>query len=402
MNKRLLELLDSINAKKTMVQALAEEGKLDEAEQAKVELKNMQKQFDILKDVLDDAHGELENSLKGAENKDGAPKGTAPMTPAQDAPTDSTKAFANAARRGFRNAVTGMSEGSAANGGYTVPEDVQTRINQYRDAEFSLLSLIDTEAVTTDKGARTFQKKSQQTGFAKVSEGGKIGGKTGPQFERITYEIEKYAGYFPVTNELLQDSDANIADTIIRWIGGESRATGNAQVLAAVNTKAKTELTDIDGIQKAILVTLGAAYAGTSKVVTNDDGLLYLSTLKDANGNYMLRNANNDPMKKVLAVGAMSVPVEVIGNAVLKSDVSVAKKRGIPFIVGDLKEGVKKFDRKGLTITSSDIAAVSDFNAFEQDMTLFRAIEREDYVVKDADAFVNGVLTITDNTVVVA
>lgn len=395
MNKKLLELLDQINQKKKDIKDLADAGKLEDAANEKEELKKLQQKFDILKDLEDAEDEKLRNSL----GKDGAPEGKAPLNPTPEGSVNHVKEFANAARSGFKNVATSMTEGTGASGGYTVPEDIQTRINQYRDAQFSLLSLIDVEPVTTSKGARTFQKKSQQTGFTKVSEGGKIGGKNGPQFERIEYEIEKFAGYFPVTSELLEDSDAAITETIVSWIGGESRATDNAQILTEIAKKTVTELEGIDGIQKAILVTLGAAYAGTSKIVTNDDGMLYLSTLKDSQGNYLLRQANNDPMKQVLAVGAMSVPIVVIGNAVLKSDTKTAKKRGIPFIIGDLKEGIKKFDRKQTTITMSDTAAVADFNAFEQDMTLFRAIEREDYVTKDADAFVNGKITIDDATV---
>lgn len=395
MNKKLLELLDQIGEKKALVQKLANEGRLEDAAKEKEDLKKLQQKFDILKDIEDAEDEKMKASLV---DKTEIP-GTKSMEPAKENATDHVKEFADAARGGFKNVTTGMTEGTGANGGYTVPEDIQTQINTYRDAEFSLLDLIDVETVTTNKGARTFQKKAQQTGFAKVSEGGKIGGKNGPQFERLEYEIEKFAGYFPVTNELLEDSDANITGTIVAWIGGESRATANVQILVEIAKKQVTDLKDIDGIQKAIIVTLGAAYAGTSKIVTNDDGLLYLSTLKDTNGNYLLRNANNDPMKKVLAVGAMSVPIEVIGNSVLKSNTATAKKRGIPFIIGDLKEGIKKFDRKQITIVASDTAAVTDFNAFEQDMTLFRAIEREDYVTKDPDAFVNGMITVDDAAV---
>lgn len=47
MNKKLLELLDKINAKKVDVKNLVDAGKLDEATTAKAELVNMQKQFDL-------------------------------------------------------------------------------------------------------------------------------------------------------------------------------------------------------------------------------------------------------------------------------------------------------------------------------------------------------------------
>ena len=64
-------------------------------------------------------------------------------------------------------------------------------------------------------------------------------------------------------------------------------------------------------------------------------------------------------------------------------------------ILGDLKEGVVFFERKGINIRSSDVA----MNAFEEDLTLYRAILRADVQIRDEEAFVNGVLTIDDASV---
>ena len=381
MNKKLLELLDSINAKKAEVKNLAEAGKLEEAKATKEELKNLQAQFDLLKD-LDD--GDVTNAAQ-------VPGAVAPVNN-----KNSEKEFADAARRGFRNA---MNEGTASEGGYTVPEDIQTRINTYREAKASLMDLVDKETVTTNKGQRTYKKRAQQTGFTKVGEGGKIpGGKT-PQFERMSYEIEKYAGYFPVTNELLEDSDANITSTLISWIGDESRVTRNKIILSVINKKEKTELKGIDDIKKALNVTLGQAFKATSRIVTNDDGLQYLDTLKDNEGRYLLQPNPAQPMQMVLCAGATRIPVSVVPNADFPSDTKTANTRKIPMVIGDLKEAVKFFDRKQLTIMTSNIAVAGDLNAFEEDLTLFRAIEREDCQPKDMEAIVNGEIIIEDESI---
>ena len=108
----------------------------------------------------------------------------------------------------------------------------------------------------------------------------------------------------------------------------------------------RQELSNLDGIKKLLTVTIGSAFAGTSKIVTNDDGLNWLDTLKDTNGRYLLK-PNMDPtspLKYQLAVGATNVPLAVIPNSILKSNAATAKKRGIPMICGDLKEGVKIFE----------------------------------------------------------
>lgn len=370
MNKKLLELLNQINEQKIVVQNLVEEGNLDGAQAAKNTLIELQNKFDLLSDVLD---------------TEPVPNNVVPVPTGN--PVDSVAEFANAARQRFRNA--GMKEGTPADGGYTVPEDIQTRINEYREAQASLISLVDVENVTTNKGQRTFKKRAQQTGFVKVAEGGKIGAGVTPQFERLSYEIEKYAGYFPVTNELLSDSDANIVGTLTAWIGNESRITRNKLILTTLGTKEKTPIATLDDIKKALNVTLGQAFKPTSRIVTNDDGLQWIDTLKNEKGEYLLQPSPADPMQLRLCAGATTIPVTVVPNA----DLPTATDK-IPFIIGDLKEAVKFFDRNQMSIMASDIASIGTLNAYEMDMTLFRAIEREDCVLKDKEAFVYGEITV--------
>lgn len=192
----------------------------------------------------------------------------------------------------------------------------------------------------------------------------------------------------PVTNELLEDSDAAITNMMTEWLAQEGVATENAQILAKINEKAATTFKDMKDIKKAINVTL-AAFAGSVRIVTNSDGLQYLDTLEDSNGRPLLSPDPVKPMEMFLSVGVRRIPVVVIPNEVL----ATAESGAIPFIVGDLYEYMKEFDRKQLTLMTSNVAAVTAFNAFEQDMTLVRAIMRADWVVKDAAAIVRGELT---------
>lgn len=300
---------------------------------------------------------------------------------------DVVKAFADMARNGFR--AKAMNEGTPADGGYTVPEDITTKINEYRDAKASLLSLVRVEKVKTNSGARTFKKKAQHTGFSVVGEGGKISAIGTPQFERLTYAIKKRAGYLPVTNELLSDSDANITNTIIEWFGDESRVTANKVITEIVTGLTEVAIATADDIKKIINVTLGQAYKATSVIVTNDDGLNWLDTLKDGDGTYLLTNDPRDPMSLVFCAGTTTVPVKVIPNSDLTSG-----EGKIPMFIGDFNEGIEYFDRAQLSIKQSDVAVIGDLNAYEEDLTLFRGIERNDVVLRDADALVNGYIAI--------
>ena len=397
MNKKLLELLNQINAQKQVVIDLANAGKLAEAKAEKEKLQQMQDKFDLLKDVEDPdpEGGEGEGSGAGDPVNSGALKNVNVNY------NRVVHEFADAARPYFKDAAKANTEGTKADGGYTVPDDIRTEINRYREEKFSLQSLVDTETVTTESGRRTYQSRADYEGFAEVSEGGKISGIAGPSFEVIEYTIKKYAGWLPVTNELLADSDANIANTLIQWLGEQDIATRNRLILNIMKSKSATELANLDGIKKLINVTLGSTFKDTSKIVTNDDGLNWMDTLKDTNGRYLLKpNADpTSPIKQMLAVGTRNIPLIIVPNSILKSDETTAKKRGIPMICGDLKEGVKVFDRQELSILASNTASVTGFNAYEQDMTLFRGILRMDVRTKDAKAFVNGVVTIDDATV---
>ena len=423
MKNRIMELRNTAVAKRKEAQSFAASADITAAKASLEEAKKADAEADMLQEILDSTPAVPHVNVK-PENQN-----------------DPVHEFAQAVRRGFKNL---NNEGTGADGGYTVPEDIQTRIEKYREAKFSLVNLIRTENVTTNKGRRTFQTKAQHAGFSKVAEAASIGAVNGPQFSILNYAIDKFAGYLPVTNELLEDSDANITAVMVEWLGEEAIATDNAQILAQIATKAQTALTGIDDIKKALNITLGQAYAPTSAIVTNDDGLNYLDTLKkDANSNeYLLKPDQNQtsPYEYVLAVGARRVPVIVVPNGVLAStptysastDTSVASGKTyytrsgsgtsaspyvytkvasptgnpstssyyemdatahVPFIIGDLKEAIEKFDRKQLTLLTSNTAAVGQINAFEQDLTIFRGIMRADYKVRDAGAFVNGYIT---------
>ena len=384
MNKKMRELLAQIEEKTTKAKEYLEDGDaekanaaLDEAQKLKEQYEAEKRLYEMTKETNTPSDEELEAQKE------------------QKQEISSEKAFADAARRGFKATMT---EGTNADGGYTVPEDIRTRVETYRDSKESLLKYVRVEKVTTDKGARTFKARANQTGFTKVAEAGTIGAGTTPTFERIEYDIDKYAAYYPVTNELLADSDANITSILTEWIGDESRVTANKLILEQIKTNAATEIKNgVDGIKKVLNQTLGSAFKSTSKIFTNDDGLQYLDTLKDSDGDYLLQPNPTNPMKMQLCAGASVIPVVVIPNADMPTDDTTdasSSKSRIPMVIGDLYEGIVYWDRQKLSLMMSTVASAGSLNAFEQDLTLIRAIEREDVTPRDKKAFVNGYISI--------
>lgn len=418
MNKKMRELRTQIEVLNEEAVKCYENKDLTGAESKLAEIEDLEREYKIAEKLFKTEKGAIDDKVIEKVKVN-----------------DKIKNFADNIRK-IRN---NMSEGTGTEGGYTVPEDIRTDIERLREAKFNLGQLVSIEKVHTMSGKRTYKKRSSQTGFSKVGEGAAIGLKNTPQFDRISYEIGKYAGILPVTNELLEDSDANIYNLLIEWIADEGRVTRNKLIIKKINEKAKTALRGLDDIKKALNVDLGQAFKSTSKIVTNDDGLQYLDTLKDEEGKYLLQPNPSNPMKLVLAAGATTIPLEVVPNADFTSEnvytastdstvqegktyytrsgsegsyvyTVVAEPTGnpssssyyevtachIPMVIGDLKEGIKLFDREQLNILASNVAAAGDLNAFEEDLTLYRAIEREDVQTRDADAFVNGYIEISN------
>ena len=388
MNKKMRELLRKIEEKRALAKGYTEgENKdLEKAKQILDEIDKLQEEYEVEKRLFEaekEAEKLSDDDVAKVEAKIDAKKDDTNKKVKEE---NSIEKFA----KQIRNIAKGLNEGTPADGGYTVPEDISTMVEERREAKASLIDLVSVENVTTNKGSRTFKKRSQQTGFTKVGEGGKITKTSTPQFERMDYEIAKYAWYLPITNELLEDTDTNIVKTIVEWLGDESRVTRNNIILSLIKTKAETKLKGLDDIKKVLNVTLGSAFKSTSVIVTNDDGLQYLDTLKDTEGKYLLQPNPADPMQLRLAAGAVTVPITVIPNAYLPTN-----STKIPFIIGDLKEGIRFFDRKQLTLNTSNVASIGELNAFEEDLTLFRGIEREDCKIRDEEAFVNGYISTT-------
>ena len=375
MNKKMKELLGRIATKQKEAQALLDEKDFDSAEKALDECDTLRREYDLVerayKDQKAEAFEAMEAAGVGAASDKEASAAAASVEKFGHDVKDRIKAF------------TGLSEGISGSSQLVVPEDVSTRLEQLRTARASLLDLVRVTPTKTKSGSRFFKKRTTNRGFTLVTEGGAITEGEPPKFGKYDYAIKKYAGFYPVTSELLEDSDDNVSNILAEWLAEESQATVNRLIMDTVKTKTAKAVTSIDDVKYAFNVTLGQAFAATSKVITNDDGLNWLDCLKDKNGNPLLRENPTDPLSPILALGFRRVPLMVVPNVVMETT-----DKKIPFIVGDLREAVEFFDRKHRTIMASNSATAGDYNAFSNDLVILRGIEREDVVTRDADAFV--------------
>ncbi|HGA1023154.1 TPA: phage major capsid protein [Bacillus cereus] len=282
-----------------------------------------------------------------------------------------------------------LSENSGKDGGYIVPEDITTTINQLKQTVDSLEQYVNVQPVSTNKGARTLEKRAASTPFAPLSEYGKPNAMqeiASPEFDRLSYAIEDYAGFLPVPNDLLDDTDQALESYLRQWIAKKSIATRNYLILQEINKLTKVDLKDYNGLKTTLNVTLDPIFAAAANIFTNQDGFNYLDQLEDKNGRPLLQPDPTNPTRKLFS----GKPVIVLSNKTIATD----KDGKAPFIVGDLKEAVILWDRKQLSIDMTKEGG----NAWRTNTSEFRAIEREDVTLWDQEAVVYGQITIVPKT----
>lgn len=318
--------------------------------------------------------------------------------PADKTEQEKAKAYSNAFFKAFRRKkldaddrealkfMDSLTESTDADGGLVVPQDIQTAINTYMRALPQLQPLINVTPVSTLTGSRVFEKIATMTALANITDDtADIDEMTNPQFEKVTYAIKKYAGWMPVPNDLINDSDQNIIAYLSQWIGKKSVVTRNSLILALLKAGSPTTFANYKAIKKAINVTLDPMLNAGAVIVTNQDGFQYLDTLEDGTGKPILQVDVTQPTQKLFA----GKPVNVVSNTVLATTGTTTKLA--PIFVGNFQEAITMFERQGYQIASTNVGGT----AFRKDRTELRVIEREDVKTIDSGAFVYGQIDVT-------
>ena len=387
MTEKERELRQSMAEKQTHIQNLLADNRIDEAESATEELKAIRREFDIVQtmnDVVPAAapFGGMPQQEE-AKDVDTTHVFAQLLRNRHDSLSDTELSFAKS--MSVRNAAN-MNESAGEAGGFIVPTDEQTKINELKRALNPLSALVRVENVNTMSGTRVLEKASDMTPFASVAEFAAIGEIDGPKFTQVKYAIKKFAGILPISEELLADSDQNLLAYVNGWLAKKSVATENAQILAVLKTLTKAPLTNLDGIKELLNVTLDPTISLMSSVLTNQDGFNFLDKQKDTDGRYLLQPNPLDSTQKLL----FGKPVTVVSNKVLPTDTSVASAKKAPVIIGSFTDAVVFFDRQATTLTGTSVGG----DAWKRDSYDVKAVTRIDVQKFDDKAVVFGELTV--------
>ena len=339
MTEQERQLRQDMAKKQAYIQDLLKDNRLDEAESATNELKELRRQFDVLQTIADTVPDVAATSVTEQEDVTDVDMTHVIAQLLRNKGNLLTSREVKAARgMAVSNVAGNLNEGTNEQGGFIVPVDAQTKINELKRTLNPLSSIVRVENVNTMSGTRVMEKAADITAFAPVAEFATIGETDAPKFTQVKYLIKKYAGILPMSEELLADTDQDLLNYVYRWLAKKSVITENAQILALLKTLTKAPLTSIDSVKDVLNVTLDPAISLLSSVVTNQDGFNYLDKQKDSEGRYLLQPNPLDSTQKML----FGKSVTVLSNKVLPTDAAGGTKKA-PLLIGSFEDAVVLF-----------------------------------------------------------
>jgi HK97 family phage major capsid protein len=381
------ELRQQLAAKLEEARALLEEGKLEEARAAKDAAAALKEQIDTLEELRE---------LQASAQVDNRSTISAPAVHVEKPAEEREKAYRDAfiamlrgtdltaEQRSLLQERRAMNSTSGQDGGFLIPPDIQTRINEIKRQYIALEDYVTTEAVSTLTGSRVLEKYVDITPFANIAaENTTLPDLDNPKVSQVTFNIKDYGGILTLTNNLLNDSPENIMAYVATWIARKDIITDNSLILSVLQTFTTKSFAGLDDVKKTLNVDLDPMLAQNAIVVTNQDGYNHLDQQKDTMGRYLLQPDPTQPDRKLL----FGKPVVVMANRLLPTD---TQNNAAPFIVGDLKSAVVVFDRQEISILTTNIGG----QAFETNTTKMRVIIREDVKAWDTGAAVYGSLAL--------
>ena len=218
-----------------------------------------------------------------------------------------------------------------------IPEDIKYQPEELPETFVDLKKFVNVQPVTTASGSHPILNPAQET-MVSVEELAKNPKLASPKFTDIDYKVKTYRGQIPVSQEALDDSEANLANIIAKNNARQAVNTTNKYIADVMKSFASVDTANLDDIKQIINVDIDPAY--NLSLVVSQSFYQALDTLKDKNGQYLLKQDITSPTGTVL----FGRPVFIIKDELfgVKGD----KKA----FIGDLNYAVFFADRKQASV----------------------------------------------------
>lgn len=276
-------------------------------------------------------------------------------------------------------------ESIPAKGGYLVPEEQMSTLQEFRKAYVALKDYVTVVSTNTTSG-RWATFPAQDLEFQSFAELTNIT-ESDLTFGQATYLIEDKGLIIPLSQQLVNDADVDIISIVGRQLAEGAVKTENKAILNPLNTlitgdtgsgiTAATAITSYKKLNQAMFKDLDATYYNDSKIYTNQDGFLWLSDLDDAQNRPLFVPDVVEPNKyRYRGKEIVVIPNSTLPNTEVSTDTFA------PFFIGSLPSYITFFERQGMELsTSSELY-------FRQYGIALRAVIRFGVVVTDPSAMV--------------
>lgn len=279
-------------------------------------------------------------------------------------------------------------EGTAASGGYLVPEEFANMIVEDRRDATIMRQLATVIPVSTDTFHLPTLASRPKTFWRSEAA---VKNTSTAQFGEIVLTPYSLASIVPLSNELVADASLGTGGSIVSmiaglmgtalaeeedkafWTGnGSGKPTGIDNYTFTTLTANATDVSRADTLIQA-LYKLPQGYRGNAVVVANKNTWAKIATLKDSNNQYLLTGLANSPS-----------PV-LRGRPIYEqNDIGDGK-----VFIGDFRDYYIA-DRQGVTVDVSTEATVGGTSAFENNLTYVRVESRVDGEL----ALTNGIVEV--------
>lgn len=160
-----------------------------------------------------------------------------------------------------------------------------------------------------------------------------------PTISEISYSINTYRGYIPVSQEVIDDADYDIVGLIDEEIRDQELNTRNAAIAAVLKTATPKTVSSLDEL--ITLLNTGFKTAYQVKLYVSQSLFNVLDLMKDNNGRYLLQD------DVTVASGKRLKGKEIV---VLDDEIIGDVAGDLKAFIGDAKAFCKFFDRKQVSV----------------------------------------------------
>lgn len=319
--ERAAEIEQSINEAKTREDLALFEEKINEIETSRQELKERQVKFEEeIKEIDDELANYHERSEKVNKN---------------------IKKYDDAeVREGINRYVKSKGAERAfkiVDGGALVPKEL---LEPYvvKSDELNLKDKVKTVKVNSKSGTYPVISHTDNR-LNTVAELEKNPELQNPNINNITYDVDTYRGYIPLSQEVIDDADFDVVGLIADEINNQAFNTANYAIAEVLKKAPAKKVTSLDDIKKVLNVDVKKRY--NTSIIMSASLYNALDTLKDKEGRYLMQNDISAPSGKSL----LGKPIEVLDDKTIGT-----KDNDMVAFVGDAEAFCAFFDRMQTTV----------------------------------------------------